>query len=182
MATKTIAGLDAVVDANLDDTALLEVEDSASQSKKATIAQLRAALKGGLLADPVSYAAGSDSSYTTSGTSFGDVDATNVKITFTPLLGAALLEVNLNVQPSATGVTVTFNLRDASGDVAGTAQVGAANGAQVVRVTLRWYLTGLTPLTPVTYKLGWKVNSGNGAIAHGPNNGPIVLTAWNLPS
>lgn len=54
MATKTITALTAVSAGNLDDTAVVEVDDKNVQTRKATIAQVRAQINTG----PQSFAAG----------------------------------------------------------------------------------------------------------------------------
>lgn len=103
------------------------------------------------------------SNYTTTSSSFVDLDATNHKVTFVaPASGNVLVMLNGFVEPG-TSTTVSFNLREGAADVAGTARgVAYSFGGQVPRVIAVIPVSGLTPGNSYTYKWGWARTFGSG--------------------
>lgn len=120
-------------------------------------------------------------------TTFADVDATNLAITFTaPPSGAVLVRVTarINVVNTTSGDMGYWNLREGSSDLNGTdAQMmasPAANVAASARVSLTARITGLTPGASLTYKLGHKIGAANGTVTTlaGAVAGPGTLEVW----
>jgi hypothetical protein len=114
---------------------------------------------------------------TTSSTTFVDVDATNLRVTFTaPPSGNVLARVTAMIEPSTTTTVVYINFRDTvTGDVSGT-QVYCCNTPAVDNSTHTVAVTGLTPGTSYTWKLGAKKGgTGNAIVEGGPTYGTIIL-------
>jgi hypothetical protein len=126
------------------------------------------------------------------GTSFADVDATNVFVAFTPITSAAIIVASFACDLSGNGSQTTdlfwVNLRNASGDVANTQQVInkiiTSNQGSTYRATCYWSLPGLTGGQPYTYKLGFKKSDTNlTARIHAGTDaangwGPITMLAY----
>lgn len=106
---------------------------------------------------------GTEQNVATTSTTFADVDATNLAVTFTaPPSGKVMFVAYLaiNIQ---SGTVLAWNLRDGSGDISGTeARVSPSGVTSLIRINNRWYRTGLTPGTSYTYKLGHARSSGSG--------------------
>lgn len=134
-----------------------------------------AAAGGGVLAS-TSYRPGSNAGIS-AGTSFGDIDATNVAVTFTaPSSGAVVLL--FGCYASAGAANLSFNLRTAAGDVANTDQIVCNNSN--VYTPASWKITGLTPSNSYTYKIGFKTGSvGLGTVFGGPTYGAYGITVWS---
>lgn len=121
-----------------------------------------------------------DTSPTTTSTSFVDVDATNLVVTFTaPASGIVLvrLEAASNQQTSGNHY---WGLRDGSGDVAGTqaAICGVLGAFSRTPATMR--VSGLTPGTSYTWKWAWKVSSGTAGLFYGTGSGPATIEVWEV--
>lgn len=101
---------------------------------------------------------------TTSGTS-ADVDATNLVLpAFTaPASGAVWFEANILVDPGGADVYVDFAVREGSSDVSGTPARVIGGASVQSRVHYKALITGLTPGSSHTYKLGWRRASGSAA-------------------
>lgn len=115
----------------------------------------------------VAYVPVGDTTYSSTTSTYADVDATNVKVTFTvPTSGAVLVRANFIAGPANT-IGLGVNLRSGSSDVALTGQRSAYNsaGSQQMRMHHEWILTGLTPGASLTYKLGFNRHSGTASAA-----------------
>ena len=117
-----------------------------------------------------------DTTLSTSSTTFTDLDATNLVVTFTvPSSGAVLLSQTGVTRTSGTSLSVRFNARDSVGNVAGTEVAATVNSNRVGVVVLR-SVSCLTPGAVLTWKWGWRVSaSGTGTILHGPTFGAILM-------
>lgn len=114
---------------------------------------------------------------TTTSTSFVDVDATNLVITFTaPASGAVL--VTLNALGRGTGGDdLYWNLRDGSGDISGTDML-AITGSTRMRFSGLCRVTGLTPGNSYTWKWGFCTNNAASTayFFRGGVYGPATMT------
>lgn len=126
----------------------------------------------------VNYRPGSVTDVSTASTSLGDVDATNLKVTFTfPASGNVLIRLQANVYQAAAN-NEYWGLRSGSSDVSGSDAIVHSDSAGS-RKTLDIYLAG-TPGTQVTYKWAYKVNAGTGHITYGGNDGPALMEVWSV--
>lgn len=131
----------------------------------------------------VAYGPGSYTALATNSAAFADVDATNAKVTFTaPTSGAVVVRVWCRLKtPNTAGALL--NLRDAGGDIAGTAILSgfasASNAFYVATAVIR--VTGLTPGNVYTWKLGWA--SGNAGttvnLEYAAGSIPIIMEVWS---
>ncbi|MCW2525533.1 MAG: hypothetical protein JWM76_393 [Pseudonocardiales bacterium] len=145
-------------------------------------------IAGGMLRPPghqltaVSYNPGTAASYTTTLTTFADVDATNLAVTFiVPAAGKVRITVSALLWNSTQGQTVKLNLRDSSGDLANTGQSMTADSISG-RFTYTQTVSGLTPGTSKTYKLGWRVTGGTGNLSAGgaTDAGPCRIEVMSI--
>lgn len=116
-------------------------------------------------------------------TTMADVDATNVKVTFTvPANGKVLIHASANVEASVN-VHYYWGLRLAAADVANSESkvvFNATGGATIDgRPSYDKLLTGLTPGASVTYKLSHRVNTGTAGFIL--RDAPIIMTATSAP-
>jgi hypothetical protein len=145
---------------------------------------IAAAASGGsaALAGSVSYDPVSDTT-TLAGTSFGNVDATNVAMTFTPAGTTVIISVTATVRCVSGGSVMYWNLRDASGDVANSdVLMRIASGSDLghVRLVYRHKLTGLTAGVAKTVYLGQRGSGVNECYTqYGGQYGPLLMEAWN---
>lgn len=115
---------------------------------------------GELLATKV-YDPGSTTTYTTTSATVGDVDATNLVVTFTaPASGNVVVVLNGRISTSAAA-TPTWGLRSGSTTVglytlASSLNLGGAHQTRTTAISV----TGLTPGTSYTYKWAWAVSGG----------------------
>lgn len=135
----------------------------------------------GLLA-VATYNPGSATGYTTT-TSWADVDATNVKVTFVaPASGNVLVDVSAIVIIAGTNY-MFLSLRDGSSNVATSGYIaGSVNVA--VRLNVKFHVTGLTPGQSYTYKLGASATSVSGGapiIGWGGDRGAVVMSVMAAP-
>jgi hypothetical protein len=137
----------------------------------------------GHLLSRVVYDPGSLATYTTTSTTFADVDATNLTLPdFTvPASGEVEVEVSAFAQ-AASGTVLTINVRDGSGDIAAS-DARALQGVHLLRVDWVTRIDGLTPGTTATgWKLGFARKAGTstarlfaGDSAVDGNIGPIIV-------
>lgn len=122
------------------------------------------------LKDPpsASYEADEGSNYTTTSSSFVDVDSTNLSLTIETAGGDVLIAFHGTVTRSASGGIVRFDVdvdgtRVASDDgiIAAEPVTGAGMPVSFVR-----YVTGLSPGSH-TFKLQWKINTGTATLYAG---------------
>jgi hypothetical protein len=133
--------------------------------------------KPGTLLASHSYNPASQSATGTTSSTFADVDASNLAVSFTaPASGSVIVEVSATVYV-AQGYAIDWNLRSGSSDLIGTNKrmlyqgnatpssgtITAADGSSAV--TLRCKITGLTPGASLTYKLGHRRSIASGAAA-----------------
>jgi hypothetical protein len=133
------------------------------------------------------YNPGTIAQYTI-GTSFADVDATNLVVTFTvPASGKVLVRGMVAAVPGVNGIAV--NLREGSSDLSGTEQTlsDQYGAGKVDRRSFAMYVSGLTPDASKTYKLGAVANTSitNGIRAGGTGTtqtaGPAILEVVAAP-
>lgn len=148
-----------------------------------------ATVAGALLA-VTNYRAGADGAYSTTSTSFADVDAANLAITFTvPASGKVLITLTAMAEVEALNPNFGYwNLRESTSDISNSGGIvlginyGTESGFNQItaRVTHEVYLTGLAGTK--TYKWGFKSNSTTKAhkIHTGPNNGPAVMKVFGV--
>lgn len=131
----------------------------------------------------VSYAPATDSLIAaTTSTSFSDVSAANLVVTFTaPSSGIVLVRFSLMVYSGAS-TDYFVNLRDSGGNVADTSMRPCA-GEQLGATFRSFSLikAGLTPGQTYTWKLGHRrVGPNNVGIYGGPNFGANVIEVWRV--
>lgn len=120
----------------------------------------------------------------TTSTVFVDVDATNLAVSFVaPPSGKVLIRLSA-LAGKATTSRYEWNLREAGGNVANTANwVAAWNGSnEEARQRAEMVISGLTPGQSYTYKWGYRSVDG-GAIyvyAGGTSYGPAVMEVWRI--
>lgn len=121
------------------------------------------------------YDPGSAVAYNT-GTSVADIDATNLKVTFTaPDSGAVLVRLTCTAYPTGTTGELYWGLREGGALVAGMAEVGSGRpfiASQVIAKT--FLIDGLSPGSVHTYKWAakhvtddWFVRYGGGDLDFG---------------
>lgn len=109
-------------------------------------------------------------------TSFADIDATNVAITFmVPSSGA--VTVQFDVDGYANGSSMNYRLAEGGVAVEGTeTEILYSSAANTVRLSYKVLITGLTPGVSKTYTLQHKGNSTASATRYGgASNGPVVV-------
>lgn len=105
----------------------------------------------------------------TSSSTFADVDAANLKVTFTaPPSGNVLVNLE-GMGFSSTTTTYAWNLRDSGGDVAGTKRDIYYNSSNTIRIRCGIYVSGLTPGASYTWKWGHGLTFGSGSCGVGGN-------------
>ncbi len=102
--------------------------------------------------------------YSTTSSTPSDVDATNLKVTFTAPPSGRVLVVMTALTDTSTGNYAGWGLRSGSSDVTGAQKrMLAVNNIEMVQ-NYRHVVTGLTAGTSYTYK--WSFWSENGAMTH----------------
>lgn len=106
--------------------------------------------------------------YTTTSSTYGDVDAANLAVTFTaPASGNVLVRLTVGlVKASDTSSVVVWALRSGTTTVPGTPTqvVNASNAGGMRATSAAMYVTGLTPGTSYTYKWAWRRQTGTGTL------------------
>lgn len=135
----------------------------------------------GVLASTTYNPAGNATPTTTS-TTYVDVDATNILVSFrAPPSGKVRVTTSLYARNNTGGQVVKFNLREGSSDLTGTGQsvTDASTGA---RIAYEATVSGLVPGSVHTYKLGWRAVGGTASCSYGGTDvGPVVMTVVALP-
>ena len=154
-------------------------EDTDNGSHKATVKAAAAlaadatltlpAVTGSLaLTEPLAYtryAPASLATYSINSTTYADADATNLTVTFTAPASGAVSVVQEALCHSAASSGQSWNVRDGSGDIAGTARsVHQLTNAMDARVRTAVRVTGLTPGTSYTWKWGFARHLGSSAV------------------
>lgn len=105
------------------------------------------------------------SDYTTTSTTFVDVDGTNLSLTITPTSDTVMIGFNGAIaNNTATGVVyldVDINGSRFAGDD-GILAITSTGAGQVLNGSFVVIATGLTPDTAYTFKLQWKQSGGTG--------------------
>ena len=121
------------------------------------------------------------SNYSTTSTSFVDVNATNFALTFTtPASGNIVLRATMPMEFASTGQGL-YNWREGSSDITGSDFVLASNGgSSPIRGTVSWscYLTGVSAGSH-TYKLGMKTTNSGTTMFGYTNNSRFTLECWS---
>jgi hypothetical protein len=122
--------------------------------------------------------------FTTSSTTFVDVDATEMiwPQFVAPASGVVLVKANLLAWPSNTASSIRVNIRTSSGDVAGTAAVlGRYNAETRYQYVKR---VAVTPGSTINWRLGFAITSASHTATIRTNsfNGPALFEVWSLPS
>lgn len=121
------------------------------------------------------------SNYSTTSTSFVDVNATNFVLTFTtPASGNIVLRATMPMEFASTGQGL-YNWREGSSDITGSDFVLASNGgSSPIRGTVSWscYLTGVSAGSH-TYKLGMKTTNSGTTMFGYTNNSRFTLECWS---
>lgn len=114
-------------------------------------------------------------------TSFSDLDATNLVVAFTaPPSGRVLVRLTARANASSSS-ELSWNLREASADLAGTAAVVAyTSGSQGNRVCHTAYVSGLVAGAAKSYKWGAARTFGSGTTDNqwGGTPGAAVMEVW----
>jgi hypothetical protein len=132
---------------------------------------------GGALA-VVSYASSSDSIIASPSTSFTDVDATHLAVTFeAPSSGNVVVRVTGILYTQGDADYGYFDLREGGADISGTSR--ALSIAVQVLSTLAWYLTGLAGGSH-TLTLGFRTGASSTAakLQLGPTYGAVTFEVW----
>lgn len=131
----------------------------------------------------VVYDPGSDTTYTITSGSLADVDATNLTLPDfdVPASGEVEWEAAIWLLV-AHQAQVSMNMRDGSGNLAGSdvevAATGSADYARAGQIIAKGRVTGLTPAATMTgWRLGCARIAGTGTVQlnTGPRFGPIIL-------
>jgi hypothetical protein len=98
--------------------------------------------------------------YSTTSTTYVDVDGTNIKVSITPASTRALVwaQFQWNASAQATWFDIYCDVLNARG---GAATFGLGGGfSGLGGLSIQHIFTGLTPGVLTTFKLQWRVNSG----------------------
>ena len=116
------------------------------------------------------YECDESSDYTTTSTSFVDVDATNLNLTITTTGGDVMVGFTGAVQNTTVGKTVCFDIdmdgAREGGDDGITQICNGGTDIPVVQVGMVYLITGLDA-GEHTFKLQWKVNGGTAKLFAG---------------
>lgn len=108
-----------------------------------------------------SYNPASEATYTSSSSTFADIDSTNLQVTFVaPANGKVMVRLNGH-SLSGPSTVIAWNLRDGAADVANT-NVKASIQSVEVRASADIIVTGLTPSQSYTYRWGFARTVGTG--------------------
>lgn len=112
------------------------------------------------------YTPGATSTYNTTSGTYVDVDATNLVVAFTaPPSGHVLVRLSALVLVQLSSDYLDWNLRDGSGDVAGTDhRVLGGTAATQMPGCVVIDKSGLTPGTTYTWKWGYRKAAGSGSV------------------
>jgi len=121
------------------------------------------------------------SNYSTTSTSFVDVNASLFVLTFTtPASGAVVLRATMPMEFASTGQGL-YNWREGTTDLTGSDFVLASNGgSSPIRGTVSWscYLSGISAGSH-TYKLGMKTTNSGTTMYGYTNSSRYTLECWS---
>lgn len=107
-------------------------------------------------------------------TTFVDVDATNLAVTFTaPSNGIVLVHLNAVTHHTTAGNDVYWGLREGTTDLAGS--TGMVSGSARGRVTHTVRISGLVTGSTHTYKWAHRVDAGEARLYRGGTYGPATM-------
>lgn len=130
-------------------------------------------------------------STTVNTTTFQDVDATHLAVTFTaPTSGRVLLRLSGLASRAGTSANldVYWNVRDSIGDVVGVGARAMTNSGSYVQATLAQVVSGLTPGQSYTWKWGqrasaagadWQAQLRVGGPVGTAGYGPATMEIWS---
>ncbi len=120
------------------------------------------------------------SNYSTTSTSFVDVNASLFYLTITaPASGNVVLRASMPIEFNGGGQAI-FNWREGSTDLTNTNFIAVNNGSSFPRAgthTFNAYLSGISAGSH-TYKLGFRSTSGATFFGY-TNSSPFLLEAWS---
>jgi hypothetical protein len=119
---------------------------------------------------------------TISTTTQADLDATNVKVTFTaPASGNVLVRLECKAYAEASTARLGWGLRESTTDLAGPLDVlaDATTGPEIV-ITRSFYLTGVSAGSH-TYKWAVVRTNANCHMRYGGAYGQIIMEVWAAP-
>lgn len=142
-----------------------------------------AATGGAALLGSVFYRPASPDRHTTSSTSFSDMDATNLAVTFTATTTTVMVDlIGFVFKDTGTtnGAQYHWNLRDSGGDIADTNQVVSYSNSTALawRTATSVRVAGLTVGNSYTFKWGHKVSADTFGILHSTTWGDAVMRVW----
>jgi hypothetical protein len=115
---------------------------------------------------------------TSSGT-LGDVDATNLKVTFTaPASGNVLVRMQAFAQMSGSGYQV-WGLRESTTNLTPTAVAGLS-GSSGMQAHVDLIITGITAGSH-TYKWAWRAQTSTAQLFIDSVDGPGLMEVWAAP-
>lgn len=125
----------------------------------------------------------SDTIFTTTSTSFVDVDTTNLVLRFiAPPSGRVLVRLSANADTEAVDNRMVWNLRSGGADVSGTAQTVLRNSNND-RTMYSRVIGNLTPGTSYSYTWGWRTTGGTSRILLGAGEfGQGIMEVWEVPA
>lgn len=113
---------------------------------------------------------------------FADLNADNLTVTFVaPPSGSVLVRLTAQANSDIPGNDHLWNLRDGSGDVAGSTINACSSSNAFFSASPSVKMSGLTPGVSYTWKWGWavRVTGGLGArIRYGGYVGPALMEVW----
>lgn len=134
---------------------------------------------GGGAAELLAYCNYDVNSFASGAGALSDVDATNVKVTFTvPASGRVLVRLTGGLRVTA-GDFGTWGLRENTTNVVAGRQM--TSSANIQACSAAFVISGLTPGATKTYK--WAIGSAGGSgtqyLTFGGTNLPLVMEAWS---
>lgn len=130
------------------------------------------------------YNPGTLAAYTTTATTDGDVDATNLAVTFTaPTSGKVLVRLSGLTGINSTTYQLMWGLRESSTSLAASQVNGFVDANKNVFLSAPMVITGLTPGSSHTYKWSWYTTgaSSTGRLYAGGIAGAAVMEVSALP-
>lgn len=143
------------------------------------------AFAGGLLAITQYRAGGAVVAYTTSSSSYADVDATNLSVAFTaPANGKVRVRLEGTVLIDPADQEMFWALREGSSNLANTGAsvyYSPSGSDYLIRLSYAIYITGLVASSSHTYKWAWKSVGGDVvSLVHGADY-PLTMEVWAAP-
>lgn len=175
----TVAGTTATIVRGQEGTTARACERDTPWVHSATIKDYDGFYGGSGLLSIMSYVFGVVTDIAIASNVLTDVDATNLKITFTAPPSGRVLVVASGFAQAPAGQYMVWGLRDGSSTVASSEESVVTNTNTGVRACYRFMASGLTAGTSYTWKLAHRATSGTGFTSHGTTNyGPIVMEVW----